>query len=65
MNHDDIIHAAYAMERFGGGFMQALAKLIYKADLNNMRKIIAAWGDEINEYLNVYNERMKRGQTDE
>ncbi len=59
MNHDDLIHAAWAMERFGGGFMQALAKLIYKADFPNTRKIIAAWRDEIDEYLDIYNKRMK------
>lgn len=59
MDHDDLIHAAWAMERFGGHFMQALAKLIYKADLPNTRKIIAAWRDEIDEYLDIYNKRMK------
>ena len=64
MNHDDIIHAAYAMERFGGGFMKCLAQLIYRADLPNMRKIITAWGSEIAEYLDIYNKRMK-DQTDE
>lgn len=58
MSRDDMIHAAWAMERFGGGFVQALAKLIYHADKSNMNKIAEAWPNLIGEYLNLYHERM-------
>ncbi len=59
MSRDDMIHAAWAMERFGGGFAQALAKLIYHADKSNMTKIAEAWPDELKAYLAVYNEYRK------
>jgi hypothetical protein len=39
-----------AMERFGGSFVRALAKLCYLADPDNLQRIKAAWPDYWQEY---------------
>ncbi len=61
MDRDDMIHAAWAMERFGSGFAQALAQLIYKADKGNSDLILDTWPLMIGEYLNLYHQRMANG----
>ncbi len=55
---EEIYIAVKNMENDGGGFIQRLAALINKADLNNLNKIVEAFNDQIEEYLN-FNKRKQ------
>ena len=55
---EEIYIAVKNMENDGGGFIQRLAALINKADLNNLNKIVEAFDDQIEEYLN-FNKRKQ------
>ena len=43
MNYDDAHKACQNMERMGGSFEQHLAKLFYRADGTNSRRLIEAF----------------------
>jgi len=45
---------AEAMEHYGGGFFSALGKAIYKADLDNLRRIHDAFPEKWKEYLDTH-----------
>jgi hypothetical protein len=49
---DEKIKVAQNMEKWGGDFCKALAKLIYHADSINLVKIKTTWIDYWNRYLN-------------
>ena len=44
MTNDELMQAAYNMERTGGHFAAALAKAFYVADSSNRRRILEAFG---------------------
>lgn len=53
MNHDQYIHAAHAMQRYGGGFAAALAEAFFRADSVNKAKLLSAFGDLFESFASI------------
>lgn len=53
IDNDEAIDVAQAMDKHGGGFVQTLARLIYKADPINKAKIKATWPEYWEQYKKV------------
>ena len=43
MSNDDYIHAAWIMEKMGGGFASQIAKAYYAADGDNQKRLRQAF----------------------
>lgn len=52
MSEDDYMHAAWAMERMGGGFAARIAQAYYVADKDNKARLRAAFGELFSKYHN-------------
>ena len=52
MTHDELCNAAANMERYGGGFCEALAALFYRADAYNTQRLVDAFPDIFERYYN-------------
>jgi hypothetical protein len=50
---NEAYEVAKVMEKYGGSFVQNLAKMIQSADINNIRKCKSTWSDYWNEYKQV------------
>lgn len=42
-----------AMQKYGGGFMEAIGIALTRADIHNIIRIKRAWPDEWNKYLKM------------
>lgn len=45
MTETELYEAAYAMDRIGGGFASAVANAFFRADTDNRKRLLAAFGD--------------------
>ena len=45
MTEQALYKAAYAMDREGGGFASAIANAFFRADTDNRKRLLAAFGD--------------------
>lgn len=45
MTETELYEAAYAMERIGGGFASAVANAFFRADGDNKKRLLCAFGD--------------------
>ena len=51
--HDQILKIASNMKRYGGGFASSLGETLLRADQTNKAKLITAFPDEMERYLNM------------
>lgn len=51
----DVHEIIQALKFYGGGFMQALAEALARADTQNQKKILTAWENEINNIMEIHN----------
>lgn len=54
---NEIIEISQNMQRFGGSFISAIGEALMKADAENERKLIEAFSDECERYLQ-YSDRI-------
>lgn len=52
---DQIIEISQNMQRYGGSFISAIGEALMKADAENERKLINAFRDECERYLQYSN----------
>jgi hypothetical protein len=45
MTDSQLYEAAYEMDRSGGGFASAIANAFFRADGDNQKRLLAAFGD--------------------
>lgn len=50
--YEERVYVAEGMVKYGGGFMAALGEALFRADLENTRKIKATWPEDWETYLN-------------
>lgn len=50
--HDDILKMVDNMERYGGGFVESLARCFIKADMINTQRLVVAFPDIVDRYFN-------------
>jgi hypothetical protein len=50
----DVYEIIQALKFYGGGFMQALAEALARADMQNQNKILTAWENEINNIMQLH-----------
>ena len=60
MTHDEKLLMVLAMERYGGGFVQALAECFMKADRINQAKLEAAFPEYVKEYRELAQKELAR-----
>ena len=51
--HDEKLKICSNMRKYGGGFISALSEAIIKADKNNLEKLVEAFPEEFEKYLNI------------
>ena len=54
MSNDDYIHAAWIMEKMGGGFASLIAKAYYAADGDNQTRLRQAFPELFTRYHQWY-----------
>ena len=54
MSNDDYIHAAWIMEKIGGGFASQIAKAYYAADGDNQKRLRQAFPELFTRYHLMY-----------
>jgi hypothetical protein len=62
MTNDDYIHAAWMMERMGGGFAGHIARAYYVADEDNAQRLRSAFADLFSKFHAVY-QRQHQGES--
>lgn len=56
--HDEKIKMVENMERYGGGFVQALALCFIKADIDNLGRLYAAFPEIVHKYFTLKNDNV-------
>jgi hypothetical protein len=51
MTQAEISTAAHNMITYGGSFYSALGRALLVADMDNQKKILSLWEDEVKQYL--------------
>lgn len=59
------IEVVEAMERWGGGFVKALAECFRRADVHNFRILRASFSEYWNDYSEMGRKARHRGGSDE
>jgi len=58
IEHDEKLKMCLAMEKFGSGFVEALAECFIRADSNNLERLCNAFPEIVEMYIKIANERM-------
>jgi len=53
LDDEDVYWMIRAMERFGGSFVQQLARLLQLADEDNTRRILETWPEYVDKYVDM------------
>lgn len=61
MTDSQLYKAAYAMESYGGGFARAIAEAFFRADGDNKKRLLAAFGDLFEKFAPI--EDTTQGET--
>lgn len=54
MSQNDVHTITQALKTYGGGFMQALAEALTRADEKNRQKILLTWKNDIDNVVKLY-----------